>query len=168
MNSCQQLALSACSAVTKRSHHNYKPALRAAFSLHSTSQSSRSAHQSIIKRYKRTAGALDAALKGKGNPLKVQETLSTGVGGGGREKISSIKKGIPPIIPSPPPPPPKKGIRRYIFPISLVFIAAVSAFVLTLEDEEDDEFWKDVESGKILLSDDDDDDDENVEEEEKK
>ena len=109
-----------------------------------------------VTRGKRTAGALDAALKGKKVP--VNSAQSSGEDAAKRLLSRHDLNTPPPIIPSPPPPPPRRGIRRYILPTSLLFSAAIAAFVLTLEDDEDENFWKDVETGRILLDDDEDDD----------
>jgi len=43
---------------------------------------------------------------------------------------------------------------------------ALFAFIYSLGNDEDDEFWKDVETGRILLDDDDEDDDDEEDEEE--
>jgi len=128
----------------------------------------------IIRRCKGTsnrAGALDAAIKGK----KIINAPASNTVGLSKAKvtkrINNNPRGIrytdanpPPIIPSPPPPPPRRGIRRYIWPATMAGTIGLFAFIYSLGNDEDDEFWKDVETGRILMDDDDDDDDEDEEE----
>lgn len=120
-------------------------------------------------RYKGTSnrkgGALDAAIKGKEGPSlssnNANVTASNVSKAHYKPKVGSIKikytdANPPPIIPSPPPPPPRRGIRRYIWQITLAGTIGLFAFIYSLGEDEDDGFWKDVESGRILMEDDDD------------
>eukprot|EP00535_Pseudo-nitzschia_heimii_P005622 CAMPEP_0197192866 /NCGR_PEP_ID=MMETSP1423-20130617/25924_1 /TAXON_ID=476441 /ORGANISM="Pseudo-nitzschia heimii, Strain UNC1101" /LENGTH=74 /DNA_ID=CAMNT_0042645861 /DNA_START=381 /DNA_END=605 /DNA_ORIENTATION=+ len=72
----------------------------------------------------------------------------------------------PPVWTAPPHPPTKTTAERLVFPLSIVIVAGVVAWVY-MSPEEDDmtEYWKRVESGQLLMLDDDDfdeDDDDEV------
>merc|ERR1712194_866248 len=71
----------------------------------------------------------------------------------------------PPVWTTPPHPPTKTVAERVVFPLSIVLVAGIAVWVYMSPEEEDmTEYWKRVESGRILL--DDDDDDDNYEDEE--
>lgn len=65
-----------------------------------------------------------------------------------------------PVWTAPPHPPTKTTAERVVFPLTLVIVAGITTWVY-MSPEEDDmvEYWKRVESGRLLLLDDDDDDD---------
>jgi len=146
-------------------------------------QTTPSQHNTVIRRCKGTSsnrtGALDAAIKGKKKNINNAPASKTDAGLSSKAKATkrynnnNKPRGIrytdanpPPIIPSPPPPPPRRGIRRYIWPVTMAGTIALFAFIYSLGNDEDDEFWKDVETGRILLDDDDEDDDDEEDEEE--
>lgn len=57
--------------------------------------------------------------------------------------------------------------ERLVFPVSILLVAGIVLWVYTSPEEEDmTEYWKRVESGRILLDDDDDDEYEDEEEDE--
>eukprot|EP00934_Nitzschia_sp_Nitz4_P007944 Nitzschia sp. Nitz4//scaffold274_size25273//7690//7950//NITZ4_008326-RA/size25273-processed-gene-0.12-mRNA-1//-1//CDS//3329545278//7934//frame0 len=70
----------------------------------------------------------------------------------------------PPVWTVPPHPPTKSVLERLLFPLSIVATGAVVVWAYMNPEEEDmTEYWKRVESGRILWDDDDDDDDDEEE-----
>mmetsp|Transcript_16480 Transcript_16480/g.33889 ORF Transcript_16480/g.33889 Transcript_16480/m.33889 type:complete len:194 (+) Transcript_16480:224-805(+) len=66
----------------------------------------------------------------------------------------------PPVWTAPPHPPTKTMAERVVFPLTLAVAAGVVLWMYVSPEEDDmTEYWKRVESGRILLDDDDDDDD---------
>ena len=86
-----------------------------------------------------------------------QSSLDMGRYGLKRLDYSTLE---PQIWTLPPQPPTKKLAERIAFPLTLVAVASIATWAY-LNPEEDDmrEYWKKVETGKILVDDDDDDDD---------
>lgn len=73
----------------------------------------------------------------------------------------------PPIWQTPPHPPTKTILERTVFPLTLVIVAGVIIWAyLTPEEEDMTDYWKRVESGRILYDDYDDDDDDYDDDEE--
>lgn len=64
-----------------------------------------------------------------------------------------------PLWTAPPHPPTKTMAERVVFPTTIAVVAGIFLWVYTTPEEDDmTEYWKKVESGRILLDDDDDDD----------
>ncbi|KAL7506065.1 hypothetical protein ACHAXN_003412 [Cyclotella atomus] len=66
----------------------------------------------------------------------------------------------PPICNSPPPPPPRPGMRKYIFPMSLVVFAAITGYFYVNNKNDNIEFWLAMQNGEAVDVDGDDDEDE--------
>lgn len=69
---------------------------------------------------------------------------------------------LPPICHSPPPPPPRPGMRKYIFPLSLVVFAGIFGYFYVNNKNDNLEFWMAMQNGEAIDvgNDEDDDDDE--------
>lgn len=70
---------------------------------------------------------------------------------------------VPPICHSPPPPPPRPGMRKYIFPLSLVVCAGITGYFYVNNKNDNLEFWLAMQNGEAIDVGDDDDDDEDDE-----
>mmetsp|Transcript_2459 Transcript_2459/g.2845 ORF Transcript_2459/g.2845 Transcript_2459/m.2845 type:complete len:148 (-) Transcript_2459:169-612(-) len=95
------------------------------------------------------------------NKRKIMQKLSgrksTSASINWRNKVDYSKP--PPIIPSPPPPPPREGVRRWVFPATLVTTAVLTLYVYYNNQNDSYEYWNAMQSGEIANFDFDDDDD---------
>eukprot|EP00956_Cyclotella_meneghiniana_P005741 scaffold7454_cov77-Cyclotella_meneghiniana.AAC.5 len=90
------------------------------------------------------------------NKQAMEETIPTNIFG-----MRPIDYTIrPPIHHTPRPPPPRPGMRKYIFPISLVVFSAITAYFYVNNKNDNLEFWMAMQTGEAVdITDDDDDDD---------
>jgi hypothetical protein len=58
---------------------------------------------------------------------------------------------LPPIPRSPPPPPPRPGMKKYIFPLSVVFTAGVVGYFYVNNQNDNLEFWQAMQEGRATL-----------------
>ncbi|KAL3776356.1 hypothetical protein HJC23_010624 [Cyclotella cryptica] len=58
---------------------------------------------------------------------------------------------LPPIHRSPPPPPPRPGMKKYIFPLSVVFTAGVVGYFYVNNQNDNLEFWRAMQEGRATL-----------------
>lgn len=70
----------------------------------------------------------------------------------------------PPICNSPPPPPPRPGMRKYIFPMSLVIFAGITGYFYVNNKNDNIEFWLAMQNGEAVDVDDDDDEEDDEDE----
>jgi hypothetical protein len=66
---------------------------------------------------------------------------------------------VPPIYRSPPPPPPRPGVQKYLFPITTITFAAVTAYFYFNNKNDSYTYWEAMQTGGVLAGTDDDDDD---------
>mmetsp|Transcript_24655 Transcript_24655/g.26518 ORF Transcript_24655/g.26518 Transcript_24655/m.26518 type:complete len:220 (-) Transcript_24655:116-775(-) len=115
---------------------------------------------------KNDGGSVDSVWYTSTNGSSLSKSLEMGRYGLKRLDYKTLK---PPIWQTPPHPPTKTILERTVFPLTLVIVAGVIIWAyLTPEEEDMTDYWKRVESGRILFDDydDDDDDDDDDEEEE--
>ena len=74
---------------------------------------------------------------------------------------------VPPIYRSPPPPPPRAGMQKYLFPISTVAFAGITAYFYFNNKNDSFTYWEAMQTGGVLPGtyDDDDDDDDDFDDE---
>ena len=56
----------------------------------------------------------------------------------------------PPIYKSPPPPPPRPGMQKYIFPISTLTTAAITAYFYFNNKNDSYVYWETMQTGGVL------------------
>lgn len=100
--------------------------------------------------------------------IKPDSHLNTGVRADGMEfgryglrRVDYSKP--PPVWPMPPHPPEPKGLRRFVFPVSLGISLALFAYIYFNPEDDIQEYWRAVDSGNVPLDMDDDDDDDDDE-----
>ena len=65
---------------------------------------------------------------------------------------------LPPIHRSPPPPPPRPGMRKYIFPLSLLTFIGIAGYFYVNNQNDNLEFWMAMQNGEAIDVGEDDDD----------
>ena len=114
-----------------------------------------SRHSTITIRSKRTNATKETLSK---NTKSVEETPDNIFG------MRPIDYTIlPPICHSPPPPPPRPGMRKHIFPLSLLVFGGITAYFYVNNKNDNLEFWMAMQNGEAIDVGEDDEDDENEE-----
>lgn len=58
---------------------------------------------------------------------------------------------LPPIPRSPPPPPPRPGMKKYVFPLSVLVTAGVVAYFYVNNQNDNLEFWQAMQEGRATV-----------------
>lgn len=72
---------------------------------------------------------------------------------------------VPPIRRSPPPPPAAPGVRKYLFPLTLLFTTCTVGYFYMNNQNDNYAYWEAMQSGEAVLMDDDEDDEDYEEDE---